>query len=79
MKASTRWPLQPLLDITRPASLGDFANRVGVDVRTVTRWALDGIPDRAADHAAVACDLLPCLVWDEQQAIHPDRDLVNTG
>lgn len=63
-----RYPLADLFAAARlpedaPAAL---AEQIGVTARTVVRWRTEGgVPERAADAAAVALGLVPSLVWPD--------------
>lgn len=73
-----RWPLQPLLqygcdDVLEVQTIRHLARRVGASERTVWRWRLAGLTDQAADWAAIALGVHPCMVWpDWFQVVEPD-------
>ena len=49
-----------------PIGHGAIAEKLGVNVRTVRRYAKDGIPEKNADYFAVkAAGKLPWEVWDD--------------
>jgi len=61
-----RWPWPELAAALRAAGYRTRAERfevLGVTQRTIDRWKVDGVPDRSADHAALAIGTHPSLVW----------------
>lgn len=48
-----------------PAPQVALAERIGVSLRSVSRWAVDGIPIQAAEDAAFAFGLHPVNVWED--------------
>jgi len=59
----------------RPPSRHDLADIVGVDVRTVERWAADGIPERHIDRLAVhIAHRMPWELWPDWTDDDPTED-----
>ena len=61
-----RWPWPELAAALRAAGYRTRAERfevLGVTQRTIDRWKVDGVPDRSADHAAIAIGSHPSLIW----------------
>ncbi|MEM7272659.1 MAG: hypothetical protein AAF547_06225 [Actinomycetota bacterium] len=61
-----RFPLQPLIDHTQPASLTALADQLGVEPRTIYRWRAAGLSIDQADRTAIALDSHPAIIWPEQ-------------
>lgn len=58
-----RYPLAPLLRVTRCPDLHELANRLGRTHGHLRNVAKRGLSDRQADHWAVALGLHPSWVW----------------
>lgn len=56
------WPVGPSGAPWRKSAL---ARAIGVSPRTIHRWTRGGIPEFAADRAAIALGYHPCEVWGE--------------
>lgn len=65
---SNRLPIQPLLDAANATSLGVLADCIGRSRRTIHRWKNDGVPEGAADAAAIAIGSHPAYVWMNEWA-----------
>ncbi len=65
MTSPKRFPLQPLIDHTRPDSLTALAAQVGVAPRTIYHWRRTGLALDQADVAAIAVASHPALIWPD--------------
>ncbi len=61
----TYYPLEPLYAAANVTTRGALAERVGVERRTVARWATAGLTEYAADRAAIAIGSHPGTVWPD--------------
>lgn len=59
------WPLQRLFDIAGTTEFVELGYLTGFATRTIHRWQENGIPDKAADQAACALGLHPCIIWPD--------------
>lgn len=65
-----RWPLEPLLELLGIDQDHQYWRaRVAVfvpyNVRTVLRWATEGLTDEAADRVAIHLGLQPFVIWPD--------------
>lgn len=76
LKAAGVEGLQVIPRRSRPGGIGGdrqliespitrLADMIGVSRRNVHRWQRDGVPEAAADRAALAIGLHPCEVWGD--------------
>ena len=66
-----KWPLDPLYKAAalrgddESGGIENLSKVLGVNRRTITRWAMSGIPDKAADHAAIKLGRHPVNIWPD--------------
>ena len=72
-KPQTRYPAFPLLCYMSrrpfdafdqpPPTMGEMSEALGISDRSLYRWAVEGIPEAAADRAACAVGKHPSELW----------------
>lgn len=85
MRPAQRFPLQTVLDLFptirlsidpvsgNPNSITALARSIGVEVRTVQRWKVEGITLHGADLVAQSLGTHPALIWADY---HDPLDVV---
>lgn len=72
-----RWPwsnLEAVMKADGYVMRRERSEVLGITQRTADRWKAGGIPDKSADHAAIAIGTHPALIWPDWSDYIEDDD-----